>query len=81
MARKEPKLLKIRVVEKGKELLNITIPFALVRLASEVVPKETLDKYGLDLMRILALASDLPQGKLVDIKDPRKKVHVEITIE
>jgi hypothetical protein len=81
MARKEPKLLKIRVVEKNKELLNITIPFALVRLASEVVPKETLDKYGLDLMRILALASDLPQGKLVDIKDPRKKVHVEITIE
>ena len=41
---KEPKFLKIRVVEKGKELINVTIPFALVRLASEIIPKEELEK-------------------------------------
>lgn len=81
MPKKEPKFLKIRVVDKGKELLNITIPFALVRMLSEIIPKEELDKYNIDLVRILALASDIPQGKLIDIKDPKKKTHVEITIE
>ena len=78
---KEPKFLKIRVVEKGKELLNITIPFALVRLASEIIPREELERHNIDLTRILALATEIPEGKLVDIKDPQSKTHVEIVIE
>lgn len=77
----EPKFLKIHVVEKGKELVNITIPFALVRLASELIPKEELERYNIDLTRILALATEIPEGKLIDIKDPQTKTHVEITIE
>ncbi len=77
----EPKFLKIHVVERGKDLLNITIPFALVRLASELIPKEVLEKHDIDLTRILAYASELPEGKLVDIKDPQTKTHVEIILE
>ena len=77
----EPKFLKIRVVEKGKELINITIPFALVRIASELIPKETLEKHNIDLTRILAFATELPNGKLVDIKDPQTKTHVEVVLE
>ena len=77
----EPKLLKIRVIEKGKELLDITIPFALVRMASEIVPEEELAKHNIDLTKLLALASELPKGKLVDIKDSTSKTHVEIVLE
>ena len=77
----EPKFLKIHVTERGKELVNITIPFALVRIASELIPKEVLEKHNVDLTRILAFASELPNGKIVDIKDPQKKTHVEITLE
>jgi hypothetical protein len=77
----EPKFLKIHVIERGKELLNITIPFALIRIASEMVPKEVLEKHNIDLTRILAYATELPNGKLVDIKDPQTKTHVEITLE
>ena len=77
----EPKLLKIRVIENKKELINITIPFALVRLASEIVPQEELAKHNIDLTKLLALASELPKGKLIDIKDSTSKTHVEITLE
>jgi len=77
----EPKLLKIRVIENKKELINITIPFALVRMASELIPEEELQKHNIDLTKLLALASELPSGKLIDIKDSRSKTHVEITLE
>ena len=77
----EPKFLRIHIIEKGRDLVNITLPFALVRLASELIPKHELEKHNIDLTRILALATEVPEGKLIDIKDPSTKTRVEITIE
>jgi hypothetical protein len=77
----EPKFLKVRVVERGKEIVNLRIPIALVKLVYEFVPKKELESQGIDLENLISIASEVPHGKIVEIDDKKTKTRVEIYLE
>jgi len=82
--RKGPaRLLRIRIDDPDAGQVRVNLPLALARFALKFIPKEQqrqIAEAGFDLDELLAsLQSDTPEGRLVEIEDPRgAKVLIEV---
>lgn len=80
---RQPRFLKIRVAEDGKEKVNVNLPISLAKIAVKFLPEEAkkeIARQGIDLDDILTLvASELTQGPIVTVDDGDD--HVEIFVE
>jgi len=83
--------LKIRVYKTGKEKPDtvVTIPLAVVRIASKLLPKkaklalqEEEEEEGIDLNEIADLAKTQPvKGTLLKVEREAESMVIEIAIE
>lgn len=81
------KKIKIYVEEKGKEKVNITIPFKLAKLAIKLIPKsaqrELEEKEGINIKEIINAIEDelIEESTLVNVDDKEKDVKVLVKVE
>jgi len=79
--------LKITIFKDGdpEPETTITIPFAVLRFATRLMPKQALsalEEYGVDLNQIVQLSQQEDiQGTLVEIERHKKNERVIIAIE
>jgi len=76
VGRKGPaRLLRIHIDDPDSGQVRVNLPLALARFALKFIPKEQqrqIAEAGFDLDELLtSLQSDTPEGKLVEIQDPR----------
>jgi len=74
VGRKGPaRLLRIYINDPDGTEVKVNLPLALARFALKFIPKEQqqqISEAGFDIDELLAsLRSDMPEGKLVEIKD------------
>ncbi|WP_457630159.1 SHOCT-like domain-containing protein [Oceanithermus sp.] len=67
------RLLRININDADGTQVRVNLPLALARFALKFVPKEQQEQIaasGFDLDELLStLGNDMPEGKLVEIKD------------
>jgi hypothetical protein len=79
--------LKIRIFKDGagEPDTTITIPLAILRFATRLMPKQVasaIEEYGIDLNQIVALSQQEDiQGTLVEIERHKKDEKVIVAIE
>lgn len=76
------KILNIEIIDKGKEILDLKIPLAIIHLVSRFAPEEELEKYGVNVQDIMNLIENsATRGKIVDFEDKTKKTRVKIYLD
>lgn len=77
--------LKIRVFKGDEPETTVTIPGAVLKLASKLIPKQAaaaLQDKGIDLREIVALSQNPDvHGTLVEIEEHKKNERVVISFE
>lgn len=74
------KFLRMRVTEKGKEIVTVNLPLALLNMAEKFIPEE-LSRFGVSLDEVVKLIKGEAGGRLVDITDEVRGVKVEVYID
>ena len=82
------KLLRIHIDAEDEARVNVNVPIALAKFATQFIPKEArgeLEVQGIDLGALIdSLGDELPEGRLVDIEaneDKNGERKVKIVIE
>ena len=60
--------LRVRVVEEGKQRVNVNLPLGLVRVASRWIPRDFL-KDSIDWDDVVRAVEEGARGKLVELSD------------
>lgn len=60
--------LRVRVVEEGKQRVNVSLPLGLVRIASRWIPQDLL-KDSIDWDNLVRAVEEGARGKLVELSD------------
>lgn len=82
MAKNKPTVLRIRVRDKGKDLINLAIPLSLIRLAKQFIPKDEMKEYGIDLGEIEDfLKESAKTGEIVNFENKSNKTLVRVALE
>ncbi len=65
------RFLRIRVVERGKQRVNVNLPIELVRVASRWIPTDLLKEKGheIDWEEVIRMVQEGAQGKLIEVME------------
>jgi len=76
------RVLRIEIKDKGKDVVNIAIPIALIKLAGQFIPTEELEKYGINMDEVSNFVKESAEGgKIIDFEDPSSKTLVKVYLE
>jgi hypothetical protein len=76
--------LKIYNLEKGEEVVNISIPVRWVKWLITAIPhKEGLlfDKSTVSMDDLISKLSDMKEGETIDIEVPEKKIKIVFSLD
>lgn len=77
------KFLKIKIENNEGDKLNISIPIALIKMATKFIPKDKKDylkEKDIDIDEILSSIKEVAEGEVINIKD-KDGSYVKIWIE
>ncbi len=78
-----PRLLRLEIMEEGRNKVSLSIPWALADLAIQAIPekeKQVLRQKGYDLERILRELENV-KSSIIEIKDDESRTRIKLWID